>query len=71
MDGSIIGMTSSPCYVYWCILITFPADYSATLKRHMVVSAMEYQLIARQLYKIRTYNILCRCVLDHERLDIN
>ena len=70
MDGSIIGMTSSPCYVYWCILITFPADYSTTQKRHMAIRAAYYQLIAGQLYKIGTGNILRRCVLDHERPDI-
>ena len=70
MDGSIIRMNSSPCSVSWCILTTFPANYSATQKRHMVVRAGNYQLIVGQLYKLRTENILRRCVLDHERPDI-
>jgi hypothetical protein len=33
----------------------------------MVVRAAYYQLIARCLYKMGTYNILRRCVLEHER----
>jgi hypothetical protein len=36
----------------------------------MVVRAVDYQLIARQLYKMGLDSILRRCVLDHERQDI-
>jgi hypothetical protein len=48
----------------------FPEGYSTTQKRHLVVHAIDYQLIAGQLYKLGLDNILRRCVLDHERLDI-
>jgi len=33
----------------------------------MVVRAADYQLIAGNLYKMGTDNILRRCVLEHER----
>ena len=33
----------------------------------MVVRDADYQLIARQLYKMGADNILRRCVLEHER----
>jgi len=32
-----------------------------------VVRAANYQLIAGQLYKLRPYEILRRCILDHEK----
>jgi hypothetical protein len=44
-----------------------PETYFATQKRHMVIRATNYQLIADQLYKLGLDNILRRCVLDHER----
>jgi hypothetical protein len=44
--------------------------YSATWKLHMVVRALDYQLIIGKLYKLRLENILRSCVLDHERQDI-
>jgi hypothetical protein len=47
-----------------------PEGYSATQKRHLVVHAVDYQLIVGQLYKLGLENILRRCVLDHEILDI-
>lgn len=49
---------------------TFPEDYSATQKRHMVVRVAYYQLIAGQLHKLRLDSILRRCVMDHVRLDV-
>jgi hypothetical protein len=36
----------------------------------MVVRAANYQLIAKHLYKMGAYNILRRCVLEHERPSI-
>jgi hypothetical protein len=44
-----------------------PDGYFATQKRHLVVCASNYQLIAGQLYKLGLDGILRRCVLDHER----
>jgi hypothetical protein len=44
--------------------------YFATQKRHLVVRAADYQLIAGQLYKLGLDSILRCCVLDHERPDI-
>ena len=44
--------------------------YSATQKHHMVLRAMDYQLIMGKLYKLGLDNILRGCVLDHERQDI-
>jgi hypothetical protein len=35
--------------------------------KNMVVRSLNYQLIAGHLYNIDTYNILRRCVLEHER----
>jgi hypothetical protein len=49
---------------------TMSEGYSATQKRHLVVRAADYQLIASQLYKLGLDNILRRCVLDHERPNI-
>jgi hypothetical protein len=47
-----------------------PETYSATQKCHMVVRAIDYQLIVGQLYKLGLDCIVKRCVLDHERKDI-
>jgi hypothetical protein len=47
-----------------------PKTYSATQKCYMVVKAADYQLIARQLYKLGLDSIFRICVLDHERQDI-
>jgi hypothetical protein len=48
----------------------FRETYSATQKFHMVVRAVDYQLIAGKLYKLGLDSILKKCVLDHERQDI-
>jgi hypothetical protein len=47
--------------------VPMPEGYSATQKRHLVVRATDYQLIAGHLYKLGLDNILRHCVLDHER----
>jgi hypothetical protein len=49
---------------------TTPEGYFATQKKHSVIRATHYHLIAGQLYKLGLDSILRRCVLDHERLDI-
>jgi hypothetical protein len=36
----------------------------------MVVHAIDYQLIARKIYKLGLNNILRRCILNHEKKDI-
>jgi hypothetical protein len=48
----------------------FPEMYSTTQKHHLVVRAVDYQLIIVQLYNLGLDSILRRCVLDHERQDI-
>jgi hypothetical protein len=40
--------------------------YFATQKRHLLVHAIDYQLIACQIYMLGLDNILRQCVLDHE-----
>jgi hypothetical protein len=42
-----------------------PKTYLATQKHHMVVRAVYYQLIIRQLHNLGLDNILRWCVLDH------
>jgi hypothetical protein len=49
---------------------TYPKTYLAIQKRHMVVRAVDYQLIVEKLYKLGLDIILRRCVLNHERQDI-
>jgi hypothetical protein len=44
-----------------------PQEFNTTQKKNMVVRDADYQLIARQLYKMGADNILRRCVLEHER----
>jgi hypothetical protein len=44
--------------------------YFATQKRHLVVCAINYQLIVGQLYKLGLDSILRCCVLNHERPNI-
>jgi hypothetical protein len=44
-----------------------PKDFSTTQKKNMVVRVVDYQLIARHLYKMGTDRILRRYVLEHER----
>jgi hypothetical protein len=39
-------------------------------KKNLVLRAIDYQLIARNLYKMGTENILRICVLEHERPEI-
>jgi hypothetical protein len=46
---------------------TTPQEYNTTHKKNLVVWAAHYQLIAGHLYKMGTYSILRRCVLEHER----
>jgi hypothetical protein len=44
-----------------------PHEFSIVQKKHLVVIAIDYQLIAGHLYKMGADNILRRCVLEHER----
>jgi hypothetical protein len=44
-----------------------PQDFSTMQKNNLVVRVADYELIAGHLYKINTYIILRRCVLEHER----
>jgi hypothetical protein len=44
-----------------------PQDFNTAQKKNLVVKVADYQLIAGNLYKMVTYNILRRCVLEHER----
>jgi hypothetical protein len=48
----------------------FLETYFAAQKCHIVVREVDYQLIARKLYKLGLDSILRKCVLDHERWDI-
>jgi hypothetical protein len=44
-----------------------PQEFSTAQKKNLVVIAIDYQLIVGHLYKMGTYNILRRCVLENER----
>lgn len=44
-----------------------PTHYTVSHKKQLVVKASDYQLIAGHLYKRIPDEILCRCVLDHEK----
>jgi hypothetical protein len=44
-----------------------PREFTTVHSKNLVVRAVEYQLIGGHLYKIGTYNILRRCVMEHER----
>jgi hypothetical protein len=44
-----------------------PKDFNTTQKKNMVVRVAYYQLIVGNLYKMGTYSIMRRCVLEHER----
>jgi hypothetical protein len=44
-----------------------PQDFSTAQKKNLVIRVVYYQLIARHLYNMGAYNILRRCVLEHER----
>jgi hypothetical protein len=45
---------------------TTPQELNTMQKKNIVVQALEYQLIAGQLYKMGVNSILRRCVLKHE-----
>jgi hypothetical protein len=42
-------------------------DFSTMQKKNLVVTVADYQLIVGHLYNMGAYNILRRCVLEHER----
>jgi hypothetical protein len=44
-----------------------PSDMTVVQKKQLVVKAIDYQSIARNLYKLGADGILRRCVLEHER----
>jgi hypothetical protein len=41
-----------------------PREYTAIQKKQLVVYAIDFQLIARQLYKMGLDEILRRCVME-------
>jgi hypothetical protein len=45
---------------------TGPQEFNTAQKKNLLVRAGDYQLIAGHLYKMGAYNILRRCVLEHE-----
>ena len=47
-----------------------PEEWIVMQKKQLVTRVVNYQLIAKQLYKLGADEILCRCMLDHERLEI-
>jgi len=47
-----------------------PQGYSSVQKKQLVIKATDYQLIARQLYKLGIDRIIRRCVVTHEHLGI-
>jgi len=47
-----------------------PDHYMVAQKKHLVVRAVDYQLIAGQLYNLGPDEILRRCILDHEKASI-
>jgi len=74
LDFDIFKIEAIPYYLFDIALFLntsdFSHDYYAMQNIHLVVYATEYQLIACQLYKLGLDNILRRCVLDQERLEI-
>jgi hypothetical protein len=44
-----------------------PESYTTQQKKQLVVRAANFTLIARQLYKLGSYEILRRYVLEHEQ----
>ena len=47
-----------------------PTDMSTSQKKQLVVKSSDFQLIARQLYKLGLDEILQRCILPHEHSPI-
>jgi len=45
---------------------TTPQEYNTTQKKNLVLWVADYQLIAWHLFNMGAYNILRRCVLEHE-----
>jgi hypothetical protein len=43
-----------------------PTRYTLVQHRQLVTHSADYQLIVRQLYKLGTDGILCRCAIEHE-----
>jgi hypothetical protein len=43
-----------------------PKEYNTAQKNNLVVRDGDYQLIAGHLYKLGAYNIIRRCVMEHE-----
>ena len=44
-----------------------PSEMTTQQKKQLVVQAADFTLIAGQLYKMGPDEILCRCVLEHEK----
>jgi hypothetical protein len=47
-----------------------PSNMTVAQKKQLVVKATDYQLIARNLYKLGADGILRRCILEHKRKTI-
>ena len=47
-----------------------PEGMSAKKKKNLAMKAAPYSLINGFLYKLGLYEVLCRCVLEHERENI-
>ena len=46
---------------------TTPEELTASQKKQLVVKAVDFLLIARQLYKLGPDEVLWKCVLSHEQ----
>jgi hypothetical protein len=46
---------------------TVPQEFNTAQKKNVVVKAVDYHLIAGNLYRMGVDNIFRRCVLEHER----
>jgi len=44
-----------------------PREFTTPQKKKLVIRVVDYQLIVGHLHKLGAYNILRRCVMDHER----
>ena len=44
-----------------------PYRFSTTQNKQLIVKTIDFQLITGQLYNMGPNEILCRCVLEHEK----
>jgi hypothetical protein len=71
LDVDLFKIEVIPDYISHITLLlttcTISDGYFSTQKKHLVVSAADYQLITGQLYKLGLENILRRYIINHER----